>query len=153
MGIGTRLSALAGRARHASGVVPRLWAAASAAGLDPRDAVTVLRVSEASLRTATTHGRGVPGRTNALRHFSWQALLAAKFGAAAASSIADAQESGSPAARDSQVDQHNNEVGRAWGEAHGAEVRDLPIADAMARLIPVGLEKWDAGELVWVQRH
>lgn len=153
MGFGTRLSALADKGRHASTVVPRLWAAAAAAGLGPRDTVVLLRVSEASLRAAATHGHGVPGRTNALRHFLWQALLTAKFGATAAASVADAQEARSPSARDSQVDQHNNEVGRAWGQAHGAEVRDLPIGDAMARLVPVALEKWDAGELVWVRPH
>jgi hypothetical protein len=111
----------------------------------------VLRISEASLRVAATRGAGVPGRTNALRHFLWQALLAARLGDDVARAVAAAQESGTPHRKDSAVDEHNNAVGREHGAAHAARLREGSIGDALALLVPVALEKWDAGELVWVR--
>lgn len=144
---------LARQAIHAGTGVPRLYVAATRAGLSPGEAVEVLRISQAALAAAATHGRGVPGRTNAVRHFTWQAALTARFGVDAARAIAAAQESGTPNRRDSEVDQHNNAVGQAYGREHAAELSGLSPADLVARLVPVALEKWDADELVWVRPH
>ena len=141
------------QAIHAATVVPRLSAAATRAGLGPAGAVEVLRISQSALQAAAAHGRGVPGRSNALRHFMWQAVLTARFGAEAAQSIADAQETGSPTRRDSEVDQHNNAAGQAYGAAHADELTAGSPADAMAVLVPVGLEMWESDELVWVRPH
>ncbi len=141
------------QAIHAATVVPRLSAAAARAGLGPAGAVEVLRVSQAALRSAATHGSGVPGRSNAMRHFMWQAVLTARFGVDAAQSIAVAQETGSPTRRDSVVDQHNNAAGQAYGAAHVDDLTAGSPADAMAVLVPVALEKWESDELVWVKPH
>ena len=141
------------QAIHAATVVPRLTVAATRAGLGPAGTVDVLRVSQAALQASAAHGRGVPGRTNAMRHFMWQAVLTARFGVAAAQSIAVAQEAGSPNRRDSDVDQHNNAAGQAYGAAHVAELTAGSASDAMAVLVPVALEKWESDELVWVRPH
>ena len=139
------------QAIHAGTGVPRLYVAATKAGLGPSGAVEVLRISQAALRAAATHGRGVPGRTNAMRHFMWQATLTARFGLEAARSIAAAQEAGSPASRDSRVDAQNNAAGQAYGAEHASDLAGLPPAEAMTSLVPVALGKWETGELVWVR--
>ena len=137
------------RVVHAATTVPRLYSAAIVAGLGPAGAVQVLRISEAALRTSTARGSGVPGRTNALRHFIWQALLTARFDRSVAASIARSQERNTPTARDSQVDEHNNAVGQTYGDAN-VSLASGSITDAVERLAAVGLEKWEAGELRWV---
>ena len=138
------------QAIHAATGVPRLYAAGLKAGLRPAGAFDVLRISEAALRAAAAQGRGVPGRTNAMRHFMWQAVLTARFGRPAAATIARAQEQGTPTARDSRVDEHNNGVGQQHGLAHAEELKTLSTADAMALLVPVALEKWESDELIWI---
>ncbi|NYE35053.1 hypothetical protein F4692_000157 [Nocardioides cavernae] len=153
MGFGRGFGGVVQQAIHAGTGVPRLWAAATRAGLGPTGAVEVLRVSQAALQAAATHGRGVPGRTNALRHFMWQATLTAKFGLDAARSIADAQEAGSPNRRDSRVDAHNNAAGQAYGSEHAAELAALSPSEAMTSLVPVALAKWESDELIWVRPH
>lgn len=149
MGLGDVL----GQAIHSATRVPRLYAAALKAGLGPGGAVQVLRISQAALQAAAVHGRGVPGRTNAMRHFMWQALLTARFGVEAARTIASAQETGTPNRTDSRVDDHNNAVGQAYGTAHAADLTAGSTSDALALLVPVALEKWEADELIWVRRH
>ncbi|CAM3546624.1 DUF6973 domain-containing protein [Nocardioides zeicaulis] len=144
---------LARQAIHAGTGVPRLYVAATRAGLSASQAVEVLRISQAALAAAATHGRGVPGRTNAVRHFTWQAALTARFGVETARALATAQETGSPNRRDSAVDQHNNAVGQAYGAEHAGELSGLSPADLVARLVPIALEKWDTDELVWVRPH
>ncbi|MDR7253464.1 hypothetical protein J2X46_002454 [Nocardioides sp. BE266] len=141
------------QAIHAATGVPRLYTAALKAGVGPAGAFEVLRISQSALTTAAAQGRGVPGRTNAMRHFMWQALLTARFGRPVAASIARAQEQGSPDGRDSRVDQHNNAVGQDHGEAHAEELKTLSIADALTMLVPVALEKWESDELIWVKPH
>ncbi|MBS2937303.1 hypothetical protein KDN32_06070 [Nocardioides sp. J2M5] len=141
------------QAIHAGTGVPRLWVAATRAGLSPTEAFEVLRISQAALAAAATHGRGVPGRTNAVRHFAWQAALTARFGLDAARAIAAEQEVGSPNRRDSEVDQHNNRVGQAFGAEHATDLAGLSPGDLVGRLVPVALEKWEADELVWVRPH
>ena len=131
----------------------RLYAAALRAGAGPAGGVEVLRISEAALRTAAAHAAGVPGRTNAVRHFLWQALLTARLGLEVARTVAEAQESGNLRPRDSRVDEHNNRVGQEYGAAHAGDLRLGPVPEALERLVPVALEKWDSGELVWVTRR
>ena len=127
------------RAIHAATGVPRLYTAALRAGLGPSGGVEVLRISQAALQAAAAHGRGVPGRTNAMRHFMWQAALTARFGVDAARAIASAQ--------------HNNAVGQAYGAEHAADLTAGSASAAMAVLVPVALEKWESDELVWVKPH
>ena len=141
------------RAVHAAAGAPRLWSAARAAGLSTSQALEVLLVSQAALRTAARHGAGVPGRANAMRHFLWQAVLTARLGREAAEAIAVAQEAGSPTARDSRVDMQNNAVGQDHGEAHAAELSRGSASSAVAGLVPVALEKWERDELVWLKPH
>ncbi|HEX5918066.1 MAG TPA: hypothetical protein VFY76_09445 [Nocardioides sp.] len=138
------------RAIHAGTGVPRLYAAATRAGLGPSGALEVLRISQAALRAAATHGRGVTGRTNAMRHFMWQATLTARFGVDTARALAAAQEAGTPSRRDSRVDEHNNAAGQAYGVEHAEDLARLGPAEAMTSLVPVALAMWESGELVWV---
>ena len=147
------LGDLLGQALHNATVVPRLYTAALKAGLGPSGAVEVLRISQAALRTAASHGRGVPGRANAMRHFMWQAVLTARFGIDAARTLATAQEAGTPHHRDSSVDAHNNAVGQEYGVRHVSDLTAVSRSDALALLVPVALEKWDADELIWVRPH
>ena len=144
---------LLGTAIHSATAVPRLYAAALSAGLGPSGGLEVLRISEAALRASAAQGRGAPGRTNAMRHFMWQALLTARFGRPTAAVIARAQEQGTPHQRDSRVDERNNGVGQDHGEAHAEELKGLSTADAIAQLVPVALEKWESDELIWVKPH
>jgi len=136
---------------HSATVVPRLYTAALRAGLGPSGGLEVLQVSQAALQAAAAHGRGVPGRTNAMRHFMWQAVLTARFGVDAAQAIAQAQEAGTPNRRDSSVDRRNNAVGQAYGAEHVADLTAGSASAAMSVLVPVALEKWEADELVWVK--
>lgn len=131
----------------------RLYAAALRAGAGPAGGVEVLRISEAAVRTAAAHAGGVPGRTNAVRHFLWQAVLTARLGRATAAAVALSQETDTTRPADSLVDHHNNAVGQAYGEAHAEELRAVSVSEAVEGLVPVALEKWDSGELVWVTRR
>jgi hypothetical protein len=115
--------------------------------------VESLRISQAALAASARHGRGVPGRTNAMRHFMWQATLTARCGVDAARTIAAAQEAGTPARRDSDVDAHNNAVGQEYGAAHTSELTSGATAEVLARLVPVAMEKWESDELIWVKPH
>lgn len=144
---------LVARVSHAAAVVPRLWSSSLRAGTGPAGAARVLRISEAAARSASFHGRGVPGRTNAIRHFVWQALLTARFDRATAEAIASDQERGTPAGRDSAADRRNNAAGQDYGLEHAVDLRAGPLADAVTRLVPVALSKWDSDELVWVRPH
>jgi len=139
------------QAIHAGTGVPRLYVAATRAGLGPSGAFEVLRISQAALQAAATHGRGVPGRSNAMRHFMWQATLTARFGVDVARSIAAAQEAGTRNRRDSHVDEHNNAAGQVYGTEHAEDLAGLSPAEAMRSLVPVALGMWEAGELVWVR--
>jgi hypothetical protein len=130
----------------------RIYLAARRAGAGPDAALEALRISHAAA-LAARHGRGIPGRTNALRHFLWQALLTARLGVETARAVALAQEADSSRRRDSRVDHHNNVVGQEHGAAHADELREGTPRAAAQRLVPVALAKWDAGELIWVRPH
>lgn len=149
--MGTGLGGLLEQAIHSATGVPRLYTAAIRAGLGPSGAMEVLLVSQAALAAAAKHGRGVPGRSNAMRHFLWQAVLTARFGAEVARSVAAAQETGTSRARDSRVDEHNNAAGQAYGAAHAGRLSAGSAGDAVDSLVPEALAMWEAGELVWVR--
>lgn len=136
---------------HAATGVPRLFAAALRAGASPAEAARVVAISGAATSMATRHGRGVPGRQNALRHFAWQALLTARHGRRLAEAVAVAQESGTPNAADSRVDRHNNGVGQDYGATHAADLVQGSVGDVMERLAEVALAKWESGELIRVR--
>ena len=153
MAAGMDMGDLVRQATHTATVVPRLWSAALRGGSGARGAVEVLRISEAALRTAAAQAGGVPGRTNAVRHFLWQAVLTARLGRETAAEVALSQETGTTRYSDSLVDHHNNVVGQTYGAAHAAELREGSVSAAVESLVPVALEKWDAGELVWVTRR
>lgn len=140
-------------ALHASRGVPRLYRAALTAGAGPIGAAKVIAISAGAASVAAQRGLGVQGRQNALRHFTWQALLTARLGMEVAQSIADAQEVGTPNPDDSRVDRHNNVVGREYGASHTAELAAGSIKDALQHLADVGLAKWETGELIWVKLH
>ena len=142
-----------GQAIHSATVVPRLYTAALKAGLGPSGGFEVLRISQAALQAAAAHGRGVPGRSNAMRHFMWQAVLTARFGVDVARQLAAAQEAGTPNRRDSSTDAHNNSVGQEYGAAHVDDLTAGSASSAMSVLVPVALEKWESDELVWVKPH
>jgi hypothetical protein len=93
---------------------------------------------------------GVPGRQNAVRHFVWQALLAARYGERVARQVAEAQERGSVQPLDSETDRRNNAAGLAYGVAHATEIGALSRRRAMRDLLRAGLAAWDAGELAAV---
>ena len=82
---------------------------------------------------AARRGRGEPGRQNAVRHFVWQALITARLGLPVARAVAEAQETGTPNAADSQVDRHNNAVGQEYGAAHADELAGGSVNAALGR--------------------
>ena len=139
------------QALHSATVVPRLSAAAVKAGVGPAGTVEVLRISEAALRTAAAEGRGTPGRTNAMRHFMWQAVLTARFGLDTARMLAAAQEAGTPNSKDSAIDEHNNAAGQVYGTEHADQLKVGSPSEVMTMLVPVALAKWEAAELIWVR--
>jgi hypothetical protein len=141
------------QAIHAATGVPRLYSAALKAGVGPAGAVEVLRISQAAAAAAAQHGRGVTGRTNALRHFMWQAVLTARFGVEVARSIAIAQEAGTPDVKDSRVDAQNNLAGQVYGAAHASELKTGSPSDAVRSLVPEALAKWESDELIWIKPH
>src|SRR5829696_3612125 len=153
MGSGTGFGDLVQQAIHSATGVPRIYAAGLRAGLGPSGAVEVLRISQAALAAAAKHGRGEPGRTNAMRHFLWQAVLTARFGVEAARTVAAEQETGSRRAADSRVDEHNNAAGQAYGAAHAGDLAAGSPSDAVAALVPVALAMWESDELIWIKPH
>ena len=142
------------QAIHAATVVPRLSAAAMKAGLGPGGAVEVLRISQAALqgRRGARDGRTGANQRDAPLHVAGRAR---RHGSASRrpSRSRWPRRPGTPTRRDSDVDQHNNAAGQAYGTAHVDELTAGSTSDAMAALVPVALEKWESDELVWVRPH
>lgn len=134
-------------ALHAARGVPKLYRAAMQAGASPTQAAQLMAASAAALGIAAQRGAGARGRANAVRHFVWQAYATARFGEDIAVALAEAQERGTPDARDSRVDSHNNAVGQAYGRDHVEELRRGTAGAALAHLADVALDKWESGEL------
>lgn len=134
-------------ARNASVGAPRLYRAARQAGASRTEALDVLAASAGALLLAARQGSGRPGRQNAVRHFTWQAVLTARHGVQVATAVADAQERGSTRLRDTAVDQRNNAAGQAWGHAHAQELASGSLRAALDTASTAAMTKWAAGEL------
>ncbi len=134
-------------AAHAAGGTPRLFTAAYGAGAGLLGSVQVLLSSAVVLFWVAPRAAGVPGRQNAVRHFVWQGLLAARHGLAVAEAVAEAQERGSTQPLDSAADRHNNAVGQRYGAARATELSEAALRRALADLLRAGLAKWEDGEL------
>ncbi|WP_110181782.1 hypothetical protein [Nocardioides solisilvae] len=133
--------------RLLSGGVPRLWRAAREAGADRRTATDVVVTSVlALLVSARVVGSGWREQ-NAVRHFAWQAHLAARHGEALAVAVGEAQERGSADPDDSRVDEANNRVGRAHGLAGGPALLRGGRWAALTRLAEAGRLEWQQREL------
>lgn len=130
---------------------PDVFHAARDAGASASAAADVMAASAAAIQIASSATDGTPGLQNAVRHFIWQAYITGRHGAAVAQAVADAHEAGRNTPHDTRVDQHNNEVGRAYGAANSAAIGRGSITDALNALVPVAKEKWAADELIWVQ--
>jgi hypothetical protein len=144
---GRWLSTAVGTARNASVGAPRLYRAARQAGASSTGALDVLAASAAALLLAARRGPGERGRQNALRHFTWQGVVAARHGIHVATAVADAQERGSTRPRDTAVDQRNNAAGQAWGHAHEHELAGRSLRTALDAASTAAMQKWAAGEL------
>ncbi|MGO4258383.1 DUF6973 domain-containing protein [Marmoricola sp. RAF53] len=132
---------------HAGRGAPRLYRAARAAGASRFDAARMLAWSGVVLLVVSPRAAGVAGRQNAVRHFVWQAMVTARYGAEVARRVADAQESGTPDATDSAVDVRNNAVARSYGSAHADELGSLSTFALLRHLLAAALSRWEAGEL------
>ena len=144
------LRPLARAARAATTGAPRLYVAARGAGADRAQALAAVRVSAVTLATTLALAARRPRewrRSNAVRHFCWQALLAARHGPAVADALAQAHERGSGDPADSAVDRANNAAGQRYAAEHGAELRRLPLRRALLHLARVADVEWAAGRL------
>jgi hypothetical protein len=144
---GRSWSTLVATARTASVGAPRLYRAARQAGASTRAALDVLAASAMVLALAARRGPGERGRQNAVRHFTWQAVLTGRHGIHVARAVADAQERGSTRLRDSAVDQRNNAAGQAWGHAHEHELAGRSLRAAVEVAFAAAMSKWGGGEL------
>jgi hypothetical protein len=133
---------------HAAAGVPKLYRAARRAGLGAKGGLDVLMCSAIVLLVIAPRAAGVRGRQNAVRHFVWQALLAARHGEGVAREVARTQEEGSMQPLDSATDLRNNAIGQAYGTAHARELDGRSLRATLDELLRVGLAKWQAGELV-----
>ena len=138
-------------ARWVARSVPGVYGAARTAGLGRRDSVRVLEASAYSLLLAR---RRYPKRwraENAVRHFAWQAWLAATYGRDLAEAVGRAHErvaAKSAAGRaDSDVDRENNRIGQEYGVAHAGRIRARAIRPALSALADEAGRLWAAGQL------
>ncbi len=132
---------------------PGVFDAARDAGASAAAATDVMAASAAAVRIAASATDGTPGLQNAIRHFIWQAYIAGRHGTAIAEAVAAAHEEGRNTPHDTRVDLHNNAVGRAYGAANAATIRQDSLTDALEALVPVAKTKWADDELIWVTPH
>jgi hypothetical protein len=91
-----------------------------------------------------------PGRwrtENAVRHFVWQAWLAATYGRDVAEAVGGAHERLSADARDNEVDRDNNRIGQEYGLARAPAIRASAMRPALSVLADEAGRLWDAGRL------
>jgi hypothetical protein len=127
--------------------VPSVYRAARSAGLGRRDA---LRVLEASAYALTLAKKRYPRRwrtENAVRHFVWQAWLAATYGRDVAEAIGRAHERLATDRADTAVDRENNRIGQEYGVAHAERIRAGALRPALSALADEAGRLWDAGQL------
>lgn len=142
-----------GRAVKAVAGAPTLYQAARRAGASHPAAADVMAASATALSVAAARSDGTPGRQNAMRHFIWQAYLSGRHGLEIAQAVAGAQEEGRHTTLDSRIDERNNAIGQQYGIAQAAEIREGSMRAALGRLADIAAEKWEAGELVWIERR
>jgi hypothetical protein len=127
--------------------VPGVYRAARSAGLGRREA---LRVLGASAYTWGLARKRFPRRwraENAVRHFVWQAWLAATYGREVAETIGQAHERIATDAADSAVDRENNRIGQAYGVANAERIRADAMRPAQSALADEADRRWRAGQL------
>src|SRR4051812_32920531 len=91
---------------------PSLFSAARAAGCSRTEALHVVADSGFVLLRAARHSPRSWREQNAVRHFTWQAWLTARYGLEVARAVATAQEEGREDLADSAVDVRNNAAGQ-----------------------------------------
>jgi hypothetical protein len=133
--------------RWAVHAVPGVYRAARTAGLGHRDAVRVLEVSAYALVLARKRYPRRWRAQNAVRHFVWQAWLAATYGDQVAAAVGRAHERVSTDTADSAVDQENNRIGREHGVEHADRVRAAAMRPALSALADEAGRRWEAGQL------
>ena len=134
-------------ARWVARGVPSVYGAARSAGLGRRDA---LRVLEASANALLVAKRRYPRRwraENAVRHFVWQAWLAATYGPDVAAAIGHAHERLATDGADTAVDRENNRLGQEYGVAHAGRIRASAMRPAQSALADEAGRLWDMGQL------
>lgn len=139
------------QALHSAGAAPRIFAAARHAGAAPVEAGRVVATSVAVLLEARRRSGGRPWRENALRHFAWQAVLAARHGQHVALAVAEANEVGGSDQKDRIIDESNNASGRDWAAQH-EELARLPLPRAISTAFTEAAACWDDGGLAGPQR-
>jgi hypothetical protein len=86
-----------------------------------------------------------------VRHFVWQAWLAAAYGREVAEAVGRAHErvaTDSVAGRaDSAVDRENNRLGQEYGVANAERIRASAMRPALSALADEAGRLWDAGQL------
>ncbi len=82
-----------------------------------------------------------------MRHFIWQAWLAAAFGPKVADAVGHAHEQLSSDPADSAVDERNNRLGREYGDSHADAIRGKAVWRAMSALADEADQRWEAGRL------
>ncbi|SFC66215.1 hypothetical protein SAMN04487968_10979 [Nocardioides terrae] len=112
-----------------------------------RVAVGVLAASGWSLLVALVNTGARPRLRNAVRHFTWSAWLAARYGEAVARAVTEEHELHSLDLRDSEADDRNNRAGRRYGTVHRDEILQRRAPSAIWRLAGVGRRRWYSGRL------
>jgi hypothetical protein len=127
--------------------VPGVYRAARAAGLGRRDAVRVLEASASALAIARKRYPRQWRAENAVRHFVWQAWLAATYGREVAEAVGRAHEKIATDAADSAIDRENNRIGQEYGVAHSERIRADAMRAAQSALADEAGRLWDSGQL------
>jgi hypothetical protein len=134
-------------ARWAARSIPGVYGAARAAGLGRREALRTLGASAYALVLARKLYPRQWRAENAVRHFVWQAWLAATYGRDVAEAVGRAHERLSSSAADSAVDRENNRLGQGYGVAHAERIRADAMRPAQSALADEAGRLWDAGQL------
>ena len=138
-------------ARWVARSVPGVYGAARTAGLGRRDAVRVVEASAYALLLARKRYPKRWRAENAVRHFVWQAWLAAAYGREVAEAIGRAHERiaarSAAGQADSAVDRENNRIGQEYGVAHAERIRAGAMRPALSALADEAGRLWDAGRL------
>ena len=85
-----------------------------------------------------------------MRHFVWQAWLAATYGRASPRRRSCARAGRRRESRgraDSAVDRENNRIGQEYGVAHAEQIRADAMRPAQSALADEAGRLWDAGQL------